>query len=59
MKDLYKYLKGNNKKIEVKDFKESVFDLCNKYLKSGIVDQKVSQKIARLRAYIYINFKDY
>ena len=58
MKDLYKYLKGNKPKIEVKDFKESVFDLCNKYLKSSL-DQKVAPKIARLRAYIYINFKDY
>jgi len=58
MKDLYKYLKGNKPKIEIKDFKESVFDLCNKYLKSDL-DQKVALKIARLRAYIDINFKDY
>lgn len=57
MKDLYKHLKGTKPKIEIKDFKESIFDLCHKYLKSGL-NPKVAEKVARLRAYIEINFKD-
>ena len=58
MKDLYKYLKGTKKEISINDFRESIFDLCHQYLKSDIKPE-IKTKIARLRAYIDINFKDY
>ncbi len=58
MKDLYKYLKGNKNKIDIKDFKESIFNLCHQYLKSDIKPE-IKTKIARLRSYIEVNFRNY
>ena len=57
MKDLYKYLKGTKKKVDIKDFKKSIFNLCHQYLKSGI-SPDIAGKVARLRAYIETHFKD-
>jgi|TARA_Y100000310_G_scaffold270565_1_gene284476 hypothetical protein len=59
MKDLYEHLKGKSKKINPVDFKESIFDLCTRYLKSRSLTPDQMQKIARLRAYIDINFKKF
>jgi len=58
-RDLYSKLKGTRKEISDVDFKESIFALVHKTLKIGNLTGEQKAKVARLRAYIEIHFKDF
>lgn len=51
--DIFKSL---NKKADLRD---SLMDLCQKWLESDLITDEQKIKIARLRSYIDINFKDF
>ncbi len=60
MKDLYKELKGSKKKVPKKDFKESLFDLVDKFFREpdSLTDED-RMKVYQLRRHIDLNFKDW
>jgi len=55
--DLFNQIKEKGKDISIKDFKDSLIDLFDEMIKQSI-DKKDKEKIARIRAYVDIKFKD-
>jgi len=59
MKDLYKHLKGTKQKIDKKDFKESIIDLCEQFLKKAEVTGKERTVIYRIYSFCKITLKGF
>jgi len=59
MKDLYANLRGSKKEPSKKDFKDSVLDLFDKYLKRSSITVDEKTKIYRLKARIEIELRGF
>ena len=55
--DLLKHIKGENTKVDIPTFKESVLDLFTEMLKEDITKEQ-RNKIAIIRSRVEINLKD-
>ena len=60
MKDLYKHLKGTKKKLDKKDFKDSILDLCLQFLKKGKhLTKEQKEKVYQAYSHLKIMLRDF